>query len=116
MADNERIQVHLSEPAEFQDFLRDNQTVIVRAHATWCKPCKMVQPLFDACVEELPKCVSIVHLDIDKAPSVSRKLSIRSVPCFISFYQGQPYDVSKGSNPVSVKSFFNKVKNRLGMK
>ena len=114
MAEVKRTIVTLTELSTYQQFLRDNSVVILKAGAVWCGPCKMIQPLFDSEMRELPIEVSIVYLDVDKAPSISRRLSIRSVPCIISIINGQPDDVVVGANPAAVSKFFAKVRRRLG--
>ena len=112
MSDERRV-VSISSFATFQQFLRENPLVIMKAHSTWCGPCKTIQPHFEAEFNKLPQSATIVYVDIDKAPTISRKYSIRSVPCMISFYNGQPYDVVKGANPEAVTKFFAKIKKHI---
>ena len=111
----ERIVVELSSLSAYQQFVRDNPVVILKAGATWCGPCQTIKPYFIAKVNELPTGVSVMLVDISKAPTISRKLSIRSVPCFISIINGQPCDVITGANKGNLDKFFEKLKKRLGM-
>ena len=113
MAEEERRVVAISSLAAFQQFIRDNPVVILKAHATWCGPCKRIQPLFEEQYKTLPKGVCIVYVDIDQGPSIARKYAIRSVPCMISLYNGQPYDVVKGARPQEIVNFFSKVKKQI---
>ena len=111
----ERIVAELSNLAAYQQFIRDNPVVILKASATWCGPCQTIKPYFAEKVNELPTGVSVLLIDISKSPSISRKLSIRSVPCFITIINGQPCDVMTGANKGNLDKFFEKLKKRLGM-
>ncbi len=113
MAEERRL-VEISDYSKFIQFLSENPVVIMKAHATWCGPCKTIQPFFEEKVNELPTGVSVVYVDVDKASTISRKYRIRSVPCMISFFKGQPYDVVKGANGGEIFKFFEKVKKRIG--
>ena len=114
MSNEERRIVAISSLAAFQQFIRDNPVVILKAHATWCGPCKRIQPFFEEQYKTLPTGVSIVYVDIDQGPSIARKYAIRSVPCMISIYNGQPYDVVKGAKTQEIANFFTKVNKQLG--
>lgn len=67
--------------ASFPDFLADQEKVkVVRFWATWCRPCTMLEPTYNAVADELADFADFGEVDIDKAPDVSGALGIRSVP------------------------------------
>jgi len=62
--------------------------------ATWCQPCKRMEPLIKKFLEENPDIV-YTKFDADAEPSVFEENAIRGVPAFIAisgddskFHQG----------------------------
>ncbi|MCJ2182518.1 thioredoxin domain-containing protein [Novosphingobium sp. 1949] len=67
--------------ASFPAFLADHSKVkVVRFWATWCRPCTMLEPTYEALADELADIADFGEVDIDKASDVSGALGIRSVP------------------------------------
>lgn len=67
--------------ATFPEFLADHGKLkVVRFWATWCRPCTMLEPTYEAVADELADIADFGEVDIDKAPDVSGALGIRSVP------------------------------------
>ena len=106
---SERIVAELSTISEYQRFIKVHQEVILIASATWCGPCKIIKPFYVEKINTLPSNFSIALIDINKAPSISRRLSIRVVPCIMSILDGEPRDVVMGANKNTITSFFNKL-------
>ena len=106
--------VELTTFQEYEAFVAANPVVILKASASWCGPCQTIKSHFGNKVNELPTGVSVILIDINKAPSISRKLSIRSVPCIISIIRGEPCDVIMGANIDGINSFFGKISKLLG--
>jgi len=46
MAEERQI-VEISDYSALIRFLSENPVVIMKAHATWCGPCKTIQPFFE---------------------------------------------------------------------
>lgn len=111
----ERNVVQISSVEDYKRFVADNSVVIVKASAKWCGPCKTIQPFFMEKISELPLGVSVMFIDINDAPSLSRKLSIRAVPCIMSIVNGQPCDVVIGANTDKIGNFINKLKKQIGI-
>ena len=109
----ERVVVELSDFNLYKNFIQNNSVVILKAGAIWCGPCKRIEPYFFTKIQELPRRVCVILLDIDKSPSITRRLSIKSVPCLISIIRGEPMDVITGANIDSINKFFEKIKKRL---
>ena len=57
---------YLATKADFERQLRDagNKTVVIDFTATWCPPCKMIAPKFEAMEAEFPN-VIFVKIDVD---------------------------------------------------
>lgn len=77
-----------------QDFeaqvLASQAPVLVEFGATWCGPCKVVEPELVALAQELGERAKVVKVDIDQSPFLARQLGIQSVPTFVVFANGRP--------------------------
>jgi len=65
---------------------------LVDFSATWCGPCKMLEPVLEKASEELAARVSFFAVDVDASPAESSKFGIRGVPTMIVFHQGREVD------------------------
>ena len=71
--------------------------VIVEFGATWCGPCKVVEPELQALAQEYAGRAKVVKVDIDQSPFLARQLGIQSVPTFLVFHQGRPVNGKAGA-------------------
>jgi thioredoxin 1 len=77
-----------------QDFetevLVSDVPVLVEFGATWCGPCKVVEPELVALAQDYAGRAKVLTVDIDQSPYLARQLGIQSVPTFLVFHQGRP--------------------------
>jgi thioredoxin len=71
--------------------------VLVEFGATWCGPCKVVEPELLALAQEYAGRAKVVGVDIDQSPFLARQLGIQSVPTFLVFHQGRPVNGKTGA-------------------
>lgn len=71
--------------------------VLVEFGATWCGPCKVVEPELVALAQEYAGRAKVVSVDIDQSPFLARQLGIQSVPTFLVFHQGRPVSGKAGA-------------------
>ncbi len=69
--------------------------VLVDFFATWCGPCKMIEPFISQVAKKMSD-VKIFKVDVDKAVEIKEKYNIMSVPTLILFKDGQMIDVKMG--------------------
>ncbi len=81
----------------FRDLIQSEKPVLVDFFATWCGPCKMMSPVLKEVKDELGDAVTIVKIDVDKAPDLAQALSVQGVPTFVLFRKGQPLWRSSGA-------------------
>jgi thioredoxin len=84
-----------------QDFeaevLLSELPVLVEFGATWCGPCKVVEPELLALAQEYAGRAKVLAVDIDQSPFLARQLGIQSVPTFLVFHNGQPVNGKTGA-------------------
>ena len=75
--------------AEFADFTRTGDLVLVDFHASWCGPCKTLAPTVEQLGADFEGRVPVAKLDIEQVPEVAARYAIRSVPTLMLFREGK---------------------------
>jgi len=75
--------------AEFDDFIKNNELVIIDFWADWCGPCKMVAPTFEELSKEYEGKVSFAKMDTMVNEQTPVKFGIVSLPTFLVFKNGE---------------------------
>ncbi len=66
-----------------------NIPVVVDFWATWCRPCKVLEPMLEAMVQEAGGAFRLARVDVDKNPNLALRFSVRSIPTVKAFTNGQ---------------------------
>lgn len=69
------------------DELVSRGVVLVKFFATWCGPCRMLNPIIEEVSNE--KNLTVVTVDIDKETDLTIKYSVMSVPTLMLFKDGK---------------------------
>ena len=111
---------HFSNRQEFLELLKVNQgIVIIDLNATWCKPCKKIQPLVDAFFASSPENVICCSLDVDENfdlyAFLKSKRMVNGIPALLCYIKGNtgfaPNFSHTGADPTELDAFFRKCGN-----
>lgn len=73
----------------FERLKNHPRPVVVDFYATWCTPCRMIEPVIKKLGNDYKDRVDVWKVNADEQPEVLRALHIQGVPTVISFKQGQ---------------------------
>ncbi|MCU0674861.1 MAG: thioredoxin [Myxococcota bacterium] len=82
-----------------ESVVKADQPVLVDFSATWCGPCKQIEPFVKQLADEYAGQVKVVKVDIDESPGTAAKYGIRGVPTLKMFKGGQVIAEQVGAAP-----------------
>lgn len=82
--------------------LKSELPVMVDFGATWCGPCKKVEPLVEEISEEFAGKMIAVKCDVEECPDTAAKFGVMNIPTVIYFKDGKPVDKNVGAAPKKV--------------
>lgn len=78
-----------SKAQTFSQLIQGPKPVLVDFFATWCGPCKMMQPELEEVSRRMGDKVKVVKVDVDKNPVAASRYQVRGVPTLILFQHGK---------------------------
>lgn len=88
--------------AEFAEIVeKASLPVLVDMWATWCGPCRTVSPALEQLAAERAGDLKLVKIDVDKAPQLAQRFSVRAVPTLMIFDHGKMLARQAGAAPVA---------------
>ncbi len=81
------------------EVMKSDIPVLVDFTATWCGPCRKMEPIVEKLAEEYKGRVKVCKADVDQCTDIARKYGIMSVPTFMMFKDGDIVSKSSGSLP-----------------
>jgi thioredoxin 1 len=81
----------------FDEYIKNNNKILVDFWAEWCGPCKRVSPILDEISNETG--LLIGKLNIDENPEKTQEYSVHSIPTMVLFVNGNPVHTVLGAKP-----------------
>ena len=78
------------------EVIQSDCPVLVDFSATWCGPCKKLEPLLHEIADDYDGRLRVFKVDIDKSQNIAVKYAVLSVPTLILFRDGQVVDQLTG--------------------
>jgi thioredoxin 1 len=72
----------------FSQLIQSEKPVLVDFFATWCGPCKAMEPVIKDVAKTVEGKVRVVKVDIDKQRQIASQYSVSAVPTFMIFKKG----------------------------
>jgi thioredoxin 1 len=88
-----------SDSAFEADVLHSDLPVLVDFGATWCHPCRQLDPIVEELAAEWSGKVRVVKLDIDQNVTTTMKYGVMGVPTLILFIGGEAKERIPGFQP-----------------
>ncbi|KAL9656499.1 hypothetical protein ABK040_005263 [Willaertia magna] len=79
---------HINSTEEFNNFVKNNELVVVDFSATWCCPCQMIAPVYEHLPREFEG-IKFLKVDIDEQSALSDEHNVSAVPTFLFFKNGE---------------------------
>ena len=87
---------------DFYSLIAQNDLTLVDFYATWCGPCKAMDPIIDRLSAILNKRATIIRIDIDRKEDreIVARYNIVAVPTFVLFRDGEIVWRESGVMPI----------------
>lgn len=79
------------------EVLASKLPVIVKFEATWCAPCKAMNPVLDELAVEFEGRIKIVKADVESCSSFTQAYTVRQLPTLLAFEKGQVAAIKAGA-------------------
>jgi len=80
----------------FDELIQEHENVVVDFWATWCGPCKMMEPVYEELAREYDN-VLFGKVNTENNPQTTSKFGIQAIPAFIFIKNGQPVNQINGA-------------------
>lgn len=92
-----------------QQFLTDNNKVMVQYSASWCGNCRIMKPKFKKLASENED-VAFLMVDAEKFPNSRKFANVDNLPTFAAFEQGALIDQVQTNKVEGLNELFTKIK------
>lgn len=83
----------------FDDLLEENDQVFVDFWATWCGPCKAMEPIVEELAEKYGGDVLFGKVNTEDNSDITSRYGIQAIPTFLFIKDGEVVDQARGALP-----------------
>lgn len=77
------------------DFIANNESVLIDFHATWCGPCRAMSPIIDKFAEDHPE-IAVGKCDVGDNEEAAGMFGVRNIPFIVFIKNGELIDSKVG--------------------
>jgi thioredoxin 1 len=89
---------HIHEKATFESLKSSSIPLIVKFTATWCNPCKQIQPKVAEIANEQSGKIMFAEVDIEEMDELASDAGVASIPAFHAYVNGELIHSFVGAN------------------
>ena len=78
------------------EVMQSDQPVLVDFSATWCAPCKKLEPILHEIAGDYSGRLKVVKVDVEEAPQTAAKFGVMAVPTVLLMKDGAVKDQMQG--------------------
>ena len=82
-----------------QEIEQSKGLVLVDFSATWCPPCRLIEPILEEIAAERRAALRVATIDTDENVHTTVRFNVRSAPTLLLFRDGQVIDRIVGAVP-----------------
>ncbi len=80
-----------------QDVLESKKVTLIDIWASWCAPCRSMEPVLESLQDDVKDWADIVKLDASAEMNLVQELGVNSLPTFLVYKNGQLIDSTVGA-------------------
>jgi len=93
----------------FEELSAGGKPLFVDFWATWCGPCRIMDPIVEKLAEKYSDRVVFGKVNVDEEMNISSRYQVFSIPTFMVFKSGEPRDAVIGAvGEASLEQFLKK--------
>ena len=106
--------ITISDSTHFADVQRgSHDRMIVKFTASWCKPCKRIEPHYQALSKVYPS-ITFATVDVDECSDLAAELGVVALPAFQFYRRGKLLGKMSGDNETTLTELLETHANNFG--
>ncbi len=90
--------IHLTSETYEEEVVKSDKPVLIDFWATWCGPCKMIEPALEEIAEERPD-IKVCKVNVDQQPDLTAQYQVLSIPFLVILKDGEIVKKTMGAQP-----------------